>query len=441
VNVESTSDTRRPDKSVVMHLILLLVFGFVTWAVYFIAPQPFAANGGDNIWYLPTAMSLAHRGTLDLSPFRADLAKQKPWDVWINVMDADPRITRVSGRQMNRFPIGPSLLALPLVPLLEPRLAAVQSPMRRADHLAAIAAASTATVSVLMVMVLIYMLTKSWPLTWSLGLFHAFASPHFSTHHSAFWSHNAVQPMILLALILLVAREGRYVWLAALPLVLAYATRPDASILIAAYSVCVLLLFRAASVRYLVLLGAGMGAFFYWSYSIYGTWRPPYYGLIPGTPIFSPAALFGMLFSPNRGLFVFTPAYLICVAGALLAWFHRRRYSVIYLLAAVVVAGQWLVIAVLDPLWWGGFSYGPRLFCPVLPLLTILMIPALEEIRPRSESTVRMLRVLVGLALLWCLFVQVRGSFASGPHEWNYNPNVDLHREQLWNWSDMQIFR
>jgi len=69
------------------------------------------------------------------------------------------------------------------------------------------------------------------------------------------------------------------------------------------------------------------------------------------------------------------------------------------------------------------------------------MIPALDAIRARSGATGRSLRVLVAVAVMWSLFVETRGSFAKGPHEWNYNPNVDLHLEQIWNWSDMQIFR
>jgi len=419
----------------------LLLFGIFTWCLYFSAPQPFSANGGDNLWYLPTAMSLVHRGTLDVSGFRADLSKQRPLDVWITAMDADPRITQVGEKRLNRFPIGPSLLALPLVPLVEPWLADSEPPLRRADRLAAIAAATMATTSVLMLMVLTRMLTNSWPLAWAVGLFHAFASPNFSAHHSGYWSHNAVQPLVLLALMLLVAREGRHVWLAAVPLALAYATRPDTVILIAAYSICVLLAFRAASVRFFAVLAVGLGAFFLWSHAIYGTWRPPYYGLLPGTPTFNSEALLGTLASPNRGLFVFTPMYLVAVAGGFLAWVRVRRYPAIFRLSAIVIAGQWLAIAVLNPLWWGGFSYGPRLFCPVLPLLTILMLPALAEIRATTGLTGRTLRVLLGVALLWSLFVQARGSFAAGPHEWNYNPNVDLHHDQLWNWSDLQILR
>jgi hypothetical protein len=157
--------------------------------------------------------------------------------------------------------------------------------------------------------------------------------------------------------------------------------------------------------------------------------------------VFSLDALAGTLVSPNRGLFIFTPVYLLSAAGAAMVLASPRRYHPIYLLAAIGACGQWLVIAIMNPYWWGGFSYGPRLFCPVLPLLTLLLVPPLEEARRRAWWRRRGLLIVASVALAWSLFVQARGAFASGPHEWNYEPIVDLHHEQLWNWSDLQIFR
>ena len=411
-----------------------------TWWVYILAPQPFNANGGDNLWYVPTAMSLVHHGTLDVSGYRTDLSQQNPLDVWITAMDADPRLTSLGTERVNWFPIGPTLMVVPLVPL-ERLFSDVQSPLRRAFRIARIAAATTATLSALMVLALVQLSTGNRPLAWSLTAFHAFASPHFSTHHSAFWSHNPIQLMYLTALILLVWRGSRYVWLAGLPLALAYATRPDAAIVIAMYSLCVLVRFRSAVVGYSLLLGLGLGAFFLWSHGVYGSWRPPYYSLIPGTPLFDASAFAGALVSPNRGLFIFTPVYLLSVAGAFLVCRRPGDHHVIYHLSLLTVVGQWVAIAVLNPIWWGGFSYGPRLFAPVLPMLTVLLIPAVERMRNVSAATGRTLRLLVAAALVWSLFVQVRGSVAAGPTLWNYEPNVDLHRDQIWNWSDLQIFR
>ena len=74
---DSTSEltaTRRP--AVTTHLALVVLFGCITCLVYLEAPQPFNANGGDNLWYVPTAMSLAHRSTLNVSRFRADCPRR-----------------------------------------------------------------------------------------------------------------------------------------------------------------------------------------------------------------------------------------------------------------------------------------------------------------------------------------------------------------------------
>ena len=416
------------------------LFGVAIWCLYLAAPQPFNPNGGDNLWYVPTAVSLVRGGTLDLSRYRADLAAQRPADVWFVDLDADMRITHSGAQRLNRFPIGPSLLALPLVALVS-SFESGQPSLQQSFRLAALMAATTAAASVLLLMALVWLLTRDRRLTWTLGLFHALASPNFSAHHSAFWSHNALQPFVLLALLLMAGRGGRDVWLAPLPLAFAYATRADAAIFIAVYSAAVALWFRHAAVRYFTLLGAALAVFFAWSWHIFGVWRPPYYGLIPGAPVFSLDALAGTLVSPNRGLFIFTPVYLLSAAGAALALAHPRRHHPIYPLAAIAVCGQWLAIAILNPYWWGGFSYGPRLFCPVLPLLTLLVVPAVDEIGRRGWWQRRGARLIVGAALAWSLFVQARGAFASGPHEWNYEPIVDLHHEQLWNWTDLQIVR
>src|SRR4051794_33209703 len=86
-----------------IQVVLVLLFGCATGTLYLKAPQPFSPNGGDNLWYVPTAMSLVHHRTLDLSEFRADLSRQNPADVWINSMDSDPRLTKIGDKRLNRF--------------------------------------------------------------------------------------------------------------------------------------------------------------------------------------------------------------------------------------------------------------------------------------------------------------------------------------------------
>ena len=84
--------------------------------------------------------------------------------------------------------------------------------------------------------------------------------------------------------------------------------------------------------------------------------------------------LWGLLFSPYRGLFWYTPLALLSV----LAWpgFIRRHRAEGWLLAIVALVmvaifGKWWM-------WWGGFAWGPRFLVPLAPFLVVILAPWLE---------------------------------------------------------------
>ncbi len=81
--------------------------------------------------------------------------------------------------------------------------------------------------------------------------------------------------------------------------------------------------------------------------------------------------LWGLVFSPYRGLFWYTPLALASV----LAWpaFIRRHRAEGWLLLAVTVVmiglfGKWWM-------WWGGFAWGPRFLVPLSPLFVVVLLP------------------------------------------------------------------
>lgn len=81
--------------------------------------------------------------------------------------------------------------------------------------------------------------------------------------------------------------------------------------------------------------------------------------------------LWGLLFSPYRGLTWYTPLSL----AAVLAWpsFWRARRA-----EAGLVAGLTVVLVVLYSLWWmwwGGFAWGPRFLVPLCPFLALTLAP------------------------------------------------------------------
>jgi hypothetical protein len=91
-------------------------------------------------------------------------------------------------------------------------------------------------------------------------------------------------------------------------------------------------------------------------------------------------ALWGITFSAYRGLFYLCPLLLLSVPGALLMW--RRREWRWPLGAILATVGFFLLFNASFNAWAGGWGIGPRYILPIVPLLAVLMIPALGRLRP-----------------------------------------------------------
>lgn len=78
---------------------------------------------------------------------------------------------------------------------------------------------------------------------------------------------------------------------------------------------------------------------------------------------------YGLLFSPGKSVFLYSPVLLLAVAG----WpaFYRRHAAL-----ALALAGLWLLmlVSLRASVWTGGLTWGPRF---LLPLLPVSMLPAL----------------------------------------------------------------
>ena len=143
----------------------------------------------------------------------------------------------------------------------------------------------------------------------------------------------------------------------------------------------------------------------------------------------------GTLFSPNRGLFVFTP--WTALALALLPATARRlppRSPIRWLLAALV---PYSLLLSKYTVWWGGHCFGPRYWTDAIPLFAILLAYGLDWARERCRPVL----AVCALTFLWSVGVQALGAFAY-PSGWNVKPaNVDLHHERLWDWRDTELSR
>jgi hypothetical protein len=114
------------------------------------------------------------------------------------------------------------------------------------------------------------------------------------------------------------------------------------------------------------------------------------FGLIGG---FDSSALFGLLLSRWRGLFLYCPVLLFSSVGAWQRWRGDRRWLVS---ASVASFGALLFFLASLSGWWGGMASGPRYLITSLPLFAILA--------PRTSTLPRWLRGLYwgALALSTC---------------------------------------
>ena len=82
----------------------------------------------------------------------------------------------------------------------------------------------------------------------------------------------------------------------------------------------------------------------------------------------------GLLVSPGRGLFLYTPVLLMALPAAP-ALFRRHTVEAALawamVLAHLLLYGKWYM-------WHGGYAWGPRFMVPALPFLVIGMAPAIE---------------------------------------------------------------
>ena len=152
-----------------------------------------------------------------------------------------------------------------------------------------------------------------------------------------------------------------------------------------------------------------------------------------GTFSLSAGGFTGLLFSPNRGLLVFSP--IVAVAALGLKALLRVRLQSPLVICTIAAWAQFTLYASYV-VWWGGHTYGPRYMLDVLPLLLPLAIAGAAAVRGRVLSTI------AAAAFVWSVAVAAIGAFNHPEGRWNNDPyDVDRYHDRLWEWEDLQIVR
>ena len=131
-------------------------------------------------------------------------------------------------------------------------------------------------------------------------------------------------------------------------------------------------------------------------------------------------AALGSMVSPGRGLLIYMPIVLVTLLLAAVHWKSLPSRAVALVSLAVVFV-HWQVIASFRN-WWGGESYGPRLFSDAIPWLFLLSALALAATlsawRERPPRFVRASSFALALVIAFSIFVHGRGAMDHNTIYW-----------------------
>ncbi len=391
-------------------LIIYLANGVTHWA-------------GDTLpaRYLP--LSILRNGNFYLDEFLGPL--------YFDRVDLPFWLRFVNGHYVSWYPVAPALLALPFY--VPSAVGGVSPTSPLFEGLEKLCAAVIVSLSVaILYLVLRRLTTRTMSLLAAVA--YALGTSSLSTSSQALWQHGPSQLALTAALYCLISGrdEPRWIGLSGFPLAFAVICRPTDVLIAAPLGVYVLLHHRHKAWQF-VLSGIPPLFFHLWYNVAY--WDNLLHSQVPvfdhapwTTPFLEGFA--GILFSPGRGLFVYSPIFLLALVGAGLAWRRNGdallRWLSVGVLLVILVYSKWYV-------WWGGHSYGPRLLADLSPILTLFLYPLGDRLG-RSKF----LSLVFVVCLVWSVGAHAIGAFLPD-RSWNARMDVDSHPERLWSVTNNQL--
>ena len=411
-------------------ILSLAVFALLL-AIYIASP---VTTSTDSRWAVHTAMSIAKGHGGDLTEYLPILEEQKFYAIEYR-----------NGRPRTLYPIGPSLLAVPAVIViawLDPQWAPslpYRIPVRTEQFIASIVGAAAGAVFYWVILVQF----QSQAIALASTAIFSFSTSMWSTATRALWQHGPLVLMLVIAMLLLVRARERpaLIQYAALPLASAYLMRPTAIVPITVLSTYVLFFHRRWFGRYLCWAMSIAVPWIAYNCAIYHHMLPSYYftgAFSVGSHLFE--GLLGNLFSPSRGLLVFSPVLLFALSGFVFAMRDQAQRP-LHLAYGAIVAGNSIIIGGAS-MWWGGHSFGPRFMTDIVPFL--VYFTAFNFRLPEIFSHGTQVAVSMGVAVLALvsLLIHAQGAFRYATWQWNVTPvNIDQDPSRAWDWRDPQFAR
>jgi len=352
-----------------------------------------------------------------------------------------------------RSPVGVSILALPVYALSLPFASLCveegetwRPSLNTAAFLGKLSASIIAAFSVLFIYLtardlaakqtalLIAVLYASGTVTWPIS-------------SRALWQHGGAQLFLAVALYALtramVGKGKHALGLAGFAASYAVVCRPSMLLVWLVVLMYVLLVHRNKVVQY-VLFSAPPALFLMWyNVILFGApWGSGYGELaLAWTGPFL-EGMAGLLFSPARGLFIYTPAFVLCILSVVLMLRRWKESRSKYYLALCAVSLAYVLLIAKWWCWWGGYGWGYRKLVDISPALVLLALPAIQFLR-----RTKLRWVPVSLLVLSIGINTLKGAEPRPLMGWAWDvPALGMNeaensgfRRMLWNWKHSPI--
>lgn len=259
---------------------------------------------------------------------------------------------------------------------------------------------------------------------------YLFASINFATISQALWQHGTLELFTLISLYFLLCKNksSKSLFYSGLFLGIAVLSRPTAAL---AFILIFLYVFKKFGSKYAIsyLVGLIPSILFFLLYNqlfyltisnqgyasqIFENWKTPFY-----------MGFLGLLFSPSKGIFIYSPILIFSTIGAFLAFRNKNENSIFKVLILIILSHLLIVGAWKH--WYGGWSFGYRMASDVIPYIVLLLIPYVNS--KLFGKTKVLFLVLFGISVA----VEIMGLiFFDGIWHGVYDKGF---KDQSWLWS------
>ncbi|HYT66685.1 MAG TPA: hypothetical protein VEL51_09720 [Vicinamibacterales bacterium] len=143
-----------------------------------------------------------------------------------------------------------------------------------------------------------------------------------------------------------------------------------------------------------------------------------------------PHGAYGLLLSPNRGLFVFSPVLLVS-AGLPFAWSRLLREQRV-VIAAYTLAAAAYILLISKMAAWGVFGWGPRYLVPILPIVFLAACFTALSSRGTARVFIGVAAVLSAVLTLPTAVVNWHLATTTWPEA--MNPDATMPYQQIAGW-------